>query len=64
MDTAAEWSPDDHRNRRSPPVMILGRHLRDLVEGAGNEVGKLHLHDRAQAHHRGADGGSHKPRFG
>ena len=48
----------------SPAIMVLGRDLGDLVEGAGNEVGELHFHDRAQAHHRGADGGAHNTGLG
>ena len=48
MDTAAERRADDHRHRSTPPVVILGRHLGDLVEGARNEIRKLHLDDRAQ----------------
>ena len=60
MHTATKGSTDDHRHRGSPAIMVLGRDLGDLVEGTGDEVGELHFHDRAQAHHRRADGGSHK----
>jgi hypothetical protein len=31
--------------------VILGRHLGDLIEGARNEIRKLHLDDRTQPHH-------------
>ena len=61
---AAKWRADDQRHRRAPTIVVLGRHLGDLIEGAGDKIGELHLHDGAHAHHSRADRGSHEPGLG
>src|SRR5439155_10653105 len=44
--------------------MVLRRHFGDLVEGAGDEVGELHLHHGTHPHHGRADGGAYEPGLG
>lgn len=63
VNATAERRADNHGHRGSPSIMVLGRHLGDLVEGAGNKVRELHLHDRAQAHHGCADRRADNSRF-
>ena len=64
MHPTPERSPNHHRHRGAPAVMVLGCHLGDLIERAGDEIGKLHLHDRPHPHHGRPDGGSDNPRLG
>ena len=53
-EAAAGREPDDDRDRRAHPVELLRSHGDQLVPGAGDEVGELHLRDGAHAHDRGA----------
>jgi len=52
---AARQAHDDRRGEPEAVVELAGD-VDDLVEGAGDEVGELHLADRAHADDRGADG--------
>ena len=64
MHPAAERSADHHGHRRAPAIVVLRRHLGDLVEGAGDEVGELHLDHGAHPHHGRADGSANEPGLG
>ena len=55
---AARGQPDDDRHRRAGAVALLRRDGDQVVPRAGDEVGELHLGDRAHAHHRGAGAGA------
>src|SRR5574341_1150491 len=50
VNAAAVRRPDDQRDGFAEAVVLLGRHIDDLVEGAGNEIGELHLHHRPHPH--------------
>ena len=65
-DVTAARRADNHRHRRAAAVAIPeGRRLvDDLIEAAGDEVGKLHLGDRPVATERRADADAHDGRFG
>ena len=63
VNTAATGSADNNRDACAPAVTALGREIRDLIEGAGNEVRELHLSDRPHSHQRCADGGPHDGGF-
>ena len=65
-DVAAARRADNHRHRRAAAVPIPeGRRLiDDLIEAAGDEVGKLHLGDRPVTTERRADADAHDGRFG
>src|SRR6266704_2365235 len=64
MKSSAERCADHQGHRRSPAIVVLRRQLGDLVEGAGDEVGELHLDHRAHPHHGRADGSAHEPGLG
>ena len=49
-----DGQPDDDRHRRAGAVELLRRDGDEVVPGAGDEVGELHLGDRAHAHQRRA----------
>ena len=53
-EAAAGRQPDDDRHGGSRPVVLLGRHGDEVIPGAGDEVGELHLRHGAHAHDRGA----------
>ena len=53
-EAAAGREPDDHRHGRPGAVVLLGRDRDELIPGAGDEVGELHLRDRPHAHERRA----------
>ena len=53
-EAAAGGQPDDDRHGRAGPVELLRRDGDQVVPGAGDEVGELHLGDRAHPHQRGA----------
>ena len=49
-----DGQPDDDRHRRAGAVVLLRGDGDEVVPGAGDEVGELHLGDRAHAHDRRA----------
>ena len=53
-EAAAGREPDDDRHRRPGAVALLRRDGDQVVPRARDEVGELHLGDRAHAHDRGA----------
>ncbi len=58
VDASSGGAADDERDADAGAVAGLRGEVRDHVEGAGDEIGELHLGDRAQAHHRRSDGRS------
>ena len=63
MQPASERPADDHRHVGPAAVSEFREHVHNLVEGAGNEVGKLHLHDRSKPHQRGTGRPTYDRRF-
>ena len=65
-DAAAARRANDNRNRRAPAVPKPQRRrlIDDLVEGAGDEIGKLHLGNGPVAAHRRADADADDGRLG
>ena len=59
-----DGQPDDDRHRRPGAVALLGGDGDELVPGAGDEVGELHLGDRPHAHDRGAGAAADDRRLG
>src|SRR5262245_48780817 len=58
MNATSAGRSHHNRYRRVPTVAALGRVIHDLVKSAGDEIGKLDLGDRAQAHETGTNGSS------
>ena len=61
---AAEGCPHRHRHRVAGPVVVLGQHVDDRVERAGDEVGELVLDHRPQPDQRGTGGQAGEPGLG
>src|ERR1035437_4282988 len=61
---ASAGPADDHRHADARAVAVLGREVREEVEGARDEVDELHLGDGTHAAHRRADGAAHDRLFG
>src|SRR6476660_1457326 len=59
----ATRQPYSHGDRYPLPVMELGGHIDQLVEAAGDEIGKLHLTYRAHALNRRPHCSSDNSRF-
>ncbi len=55
-EAAAARQAHDDRYGDAEPVMELAGDVNDLVEGAGDEIRKLHLADRSHSDDRGPDG--------
>ena len=49
MHVSAAWAAQNQRRRRSPQIVRFRDHVADLVHGAGDEVHKLKLSNRAHA---------------
>ena len=52
-EAAAGWQPQHDRHRRARAVALLGRHRDEVVPGARDEVGELHLRDGPHPHQGG-----------
>ena len=52
---ASPRHPEDHRNRRAPPVALLCRVVDDLIEPGRGKVVELRLGDRTLSRERGTD---------
>src|SRR5215208_596709 len=63
-EAAAGREPHRDRHRRPRAVALLGRDGHQVVPGARDEVGELHLGDRAHAHDRGAGAAADDRRLG
>jgi len=63
MQPTAVRGADDHRDRLSQSVVMLGGHIDDLVKRTRDEIGELHLHHRTHPHQGRADGRADKPRL-
>ncbi len=59
VDAASRGPAQHHRNRRAPAEMRLGQHVRDLIEGATDEVHELEFGHRPHAGESGAEAGVH-----
>ncbi len=64
MHAAAGRAAHDERHADAGAVARLRGEVGDHVEGAGDEVGELHLGDRTHPHHRRADRGADDRRLG
>src|SRR4051812_8098180 len=62
----AAWTADHDGNTGAPAIAAFGSEVRDLIEGAGNEIGELHFGDGAHTHQgctdRGADNSGFRDR--
>src|SRR5579872_4938282 len=61
---AATWKPHRDRHGQALAVVHLPGDIDQLVEAAGDEVGELHLADRAHADDGCSDRGADDPRLG
>src|ERR1700681_3791574 len=64
MNAAAARSSNDDRYAGAPTIPAFRRKVRNLIEGAGNEIGELHFRDRPHSHQCRADRGSDDSGFG
>src|SRR5215831_13186033 len=60
---AAARAANDDRDAGAPAVAAFRREICDLVEGARNEVGELHLRNGTHTHQRSAYGCADDGRF-
>src|SRR6185436_20025782 len=63
MRSAAAWPAYDDGNAGAPAISAFGGEICDLIECAGDEVGKLHFSYWPHSHQGGADCRANDARF-